>query len=403
MRVNTFHLGSDDDDNDNDNSSTTTTTTSNTALDGINVCQSTFDEEMGMVKNRRSTNQSRHVLQRQQQQHAWSNSNSSKVDEEDGELYGDANQDEVEDGAYRYDDDDDITDNNNNNNDNSSSHNNYYDDDNEPPLIDHDSLHWRTILPRDRLRIQSLHEQWFPVVYQEEFYDQLVHQRMPNTGEPLFTCVATEVVDEHSRHRRPKRRQDRGTTSTTTTTRTGRNNKNTNFGDTDSENSNGYRNNTDDNDHNNNDCDNNDDDSVVEDTVVACIVGAIIDANKLNAASRQLLISNVDRYHRLFYIMTLGTAQEYRQAGLGTALVDKCQAQVAADPHCGVLYLHVITINHSAIRFYERLGFWKVQEIPDYYTIDGKNYNCYLYAKYFHGKRDRESVCVVRWMFVWLL
>ena len=104
----------------------------------------------------------------------------------------------------------------------------------------------------------------------------------------------------------------------------------------------------------------------------------------------------------------------------------------------GVLYLHVIIYNTGAIRMYERLGFIRVKEIQgknvclivttyifisisphhvnppylltyniriilpphplslfstlhylfytsDYYTINSVNYNCYLYARYFHG------------------
>jgi ribosomal protein S18 acetylase RimI-like enzyme len=181
------------------------------------------------------------------------------------------------------------------------------------------SIRFRPIEPQDRHRIQELHEEWFPVVYQDEFYDQLMLHRMPNTGESLYTCVATDANDPH-------------------------------------------------------------------DIVVGCVVGAVVDAHKLNIASRRLLLSDQERYRRLFYIMTLGTTSDYRQAGLGTAMVQKCIEEVAKDPRCGVLYLHVITLNDSAIRFYERLGFWRVQEIPDYYTIDGENYNCYLYAKYFHGE-----------------
>ena len=181
------------------------------------------------------------------------------------------------------------------------------------------SIRFRPIEPQDRLRIQELYEEWFPVVYQDEFYEQLVLHRMPHTGDPLYTCVAVDADDP-------------------------------------------------------------------DDTVVACVVGAVVDAQKLNIASRRLLLSDQERYRRLFYIMTLGTTSEYRQVGLGTAMMQKCIEEVVRDPMCGVLYLHVITLNDSAIRFYERLGFWRVQEIPDYYTIDGENYNCYLYAKYFHGE-----------------
>ena len=175
---------------------------------------------------------------------------------------------------------------------------------------------YRTILPKDRARIQVLHEEWFPVVYQEEFYDNLVLGKMCQTGEDLYTNV---IVDE-------------------------------------------------------------------KDEIVAGLVGAIVPIRKLNKMSRNLLLPQPQNHERLFYIMTLGTVTEHRNGGLASSLIEECiQHVVQPDRRCGAVYLHVITLNHSAIRFYERLGFWRVQEIPDYYTIDGINYNCYLYAKYFHG------------------
>jgi ribosomal protein S18 acetylase RimI-like enzyme len=188
-------------------------------------------------------------------------------------------------------------------------------------------LQFRTILPKDRRQIQQLHEKWFPVVYQLDFYDQLVLGKMCHTGEDLYTnvvCCKGPTADE--------------------------------------------------------------------DEIVACLVGSVVQDTRLNRISRQLLLPDPRRHARLFYIMTLGTVTEYRSLGLASSLIQQCvQNVVNKDPKCGGLYLHVITLNQSAIRFYERLGFWRVQEIPDYYTIDGKNHNCYLYAKYFNGKRKQPT------------
>ena len=194
----------------------------------------------------------------------------------------------------------------------------YYSTSSTHTRLDHHHRHLlrcRTIQPQDRIQIQALHEEWFPVEYQEEFYNDLVKGKMCHTGEPLYTNV---LVDER-------------------------------------------------------------------DEIVACLVGTSIPRNRLNHLSRQLLLPD-GQHDRLFYIMTLGTVTEYRKAGLASSLIQQCIDEVVLpDEECGVLYLHVITMNDAAIRFYERLGFWRVQEIPDYYTIDGKHYNCYLYAKYFHG------------------
>uniref|UniRef100_A0A7S2N4T1 N-alpha-acetyltransferase 60 n=1 Tax=Helicotheca tamesis TaxID=374047 RepID=A0A7S2N4T1_9STRA len=95
----------------------------------------------------------------------------------------------------------------------------------------------------------------------------------------------------------------------------------------------------------------------------------------------------------MFYIMTLGTVRYYRNRGIASMLVEKAIRDVVeGDEACGVVYLHVITYNERAIGFYERLGFVRVKEIQDYYRINGENYNCYLYAKYFHGNRGHWTI-----------
>lgn len=64
--------------------------------------------------------------------------------------------------------------------------------------------------------------------------------------------------------------------------------------------------------------------------------------------------------------MTLGVVSTYRNEGLGSRLVQQCEQLVEHDPECGVLYLHVITYNHAAIRLYEKLGFHRVEVCNTY-------------------------------------
>merc|ERR1740124_716063 len=89
--------------------------------------------------------------------------------------------------------------------------------------------------------------------------------------------------------------------------------------------------------------------------------------------------------------MTLGTIDTYRHCRLATKLVHQVIHQVEADPYCGAIYLHVLTFNLAAIQFYEKHGFYRVTEIKDYYQIDDKNHNCYLYAKYYHGNYGQRD------------
>jgi len=218
-------------------------------------------------------------------------------------------------------------------------------------------INFRPLQNSDRDQIQDLHEEWFPVKYKDEFYNELVKNRLFNSGEKLFSCVGIH----QKRHIQT--------------------------------------------DAVNHEMDSNDDqqilcseimsnlqvsDQIIYDQIVSCVVGTFVKPSRCKETSN-LLIPNQERYKRMFYIMTLGTVTEYRHLGLGTTMVQTCMRLVEKDPQCGALYLHVIVFNSGAIRFYENLGFHRVKEIKDYYTIDGKLYNCYLYAKYYHGNRGHWS------------
>lgn len=228
-------------------------------------------------------------------------------------------------------------------------------------------LQFRSILPTDRHVIQGLHEQWFPVKYLDDFYDELCHHgRMTGSGDPLFTSVATIPIPTHltnnfdgnirQHYLHLNNSLDCGTSA------------------------------------DGNDC------------IVACFVGAFVKAVVLSGKTRDLLVNNIQRHPRLFYIMTVGTVTGIRHAGIATRLIQQGMEQVEHDKQCGVMYLHVHTENGAAIRMYERLGFYRVQEIPNYYNIDGNLHGCYLYAKYYHGNRGHRAfykLVLAAWDSVW--
>jgi histone acetyltransferase MCC1 len=208
------------------------------------------------------------------------------------------------------------------------------------------NITFRKIHPTDKKQIQQLHEQWFPVKYLDEFYDDLVYERMTCTGDPLFTCVGTipsfvSSVEDHD----TTEAQLKSSSSSSPTTQP-------------------------------------------EPVIVACVVGCFIKATTLSGQLQKLLITNSQKHQRLFYIMTVGTT--LRNQGIGTLLIEKCIQQVLQDKSCGVLYLHVLTTNFAAIQMYEQLGFHRAIEIPNYYTINCVRHNCYLYAKFYHGNRGHQ-------------
>ena len=256
-----------------------------------------------------------------------------------------------------------VTTTNNNNNNHTNNNSN---------KINTCHITFRKIHPTDKKQVQQLHEQWFPVRYLDEFYDDLVYERMSTTGDPLFTCVGTIPVrmshslsssssssslvdndDEPEEEQEPEDDYDRNLPQISSS-------------------------------------------SPISDglellhpqqqeQIVACVVGCFIQATTLSGQLQTLLITNIQNHTRLFYIMTVGTT--IRNHGIGTMLIEKCIQQVLQDQSCGVLYLHVLTTNVAAIQMYEQLGFHRVIEIPNYYTINSIRHNCYLYAKYYHGNR----------------
>ena len=129
-----------------------------------------------------------------------------------------------------------------------------------------------------------------------------------------------------------------------------------------------------------------------QERIIGSLLGAFVQVAKCKTKSVELMVPNPQRHTRMFYIMTLGTVKEFRGRGLATTLLEKCFDVIEADSDCGVSYLHVITYNTAAIQFYEKLEFSRVEEIENYYLIDGQKYNCYLYAKYHHGNRGHHSM-----------
>jgi len=304
---------------------------------------------------------------------------------------------------------------------------------------------YRTIRVTDRDRVKELHEEWFPVRYQDEFYDELAENHL--SGNPLFTLLAIhkqkqsisngwgldleaghdESDDTNSSHasspnqvkrtwtqrllwgQQQQQQEEEAQTSTLSL--------NDRIAAAEGDGSAPDRVFTHDvDDENNVNLDNafcvpirtqnfqisNHQAPMIElDTIAGCVVGSFMAVTRLSPPMQDLLISDPLRYRRLFYIMTLGTESSYRGAGLGTKLVQQCIAKVQEDATCGVLYLHVLTENFPAIHLYERLGFYRVQEIPDYYDIQGVKHPCYLYAKYFHGNQGHLDVYKIVARCVW--
>jgi ribosomal protein S18 acetylase RimI-like enzyme len=78
----------------------------------------------------------------------------------------------------------------------------------------------------------------------------------------------------------------------------------------------------------------------------------------------------VDRQPDNILLMDIALLPEYRNDGVGTALVQDLMAEAAQAGK--PLRLHVETFNR-ALRWYERLGFVKVREIGVYYEMEWRS------------------------------
>uniref|UniRef100_A0ACD5UK34 Uncharacterized protein n=4 Tax=Avena sativa TaxID=4498 RepID=A0ACD5UK34_AVESA len=87
----------------------------------------------------------------------------------------------------------------------------------------------------------------------------------------------------------------------------------------------------------------------------------------------------------LVYILTLGVADRYRNLGIASSLVQEVIKYATSIINCRGVYLHVISYNQPAIRFYEKMLFNLVRRLPMFYYIQGQHYDSFLFVYYVHG------------------
>jgi len=80
---------------------------------------------------------------------------------------------------------------------------------------------------------------------------------------------------------------------------------------------------------------------------------------------------------RVGYVVTLDVDEEFRRCGLAAQLMQKME-QYAVDADCIVVGLHVFVGNEGAIRFYERVGYKRVGDVPGFY---GEGLDAWVYRK----------------------
>jgi len=122
-------------------------------------------------------------------------------------------------------------------------------------------------------------------------------------------------------------------------------------------------------------------------SIIGLIVAETKELNQLAKEDRSLLASCFLSNTKVGYILSLGVASSFRKQGIASLLLDQLISYLNTN-YCNqvkALYLHVLTTNTQAIRFYEHRGFQVHSFLPYYYAIKGKRKDGYTHVLYLNG------------------
>ncbi|KAE8875861.1 hypothetical protein PF010_g9233 [Phytophthora fragariae] len=189
-------------------------------------------------------------------------------------------------------------------------------------------IYFRDLSSRDIPQVRLLHEEWFPIRYNQAFYDGAAQGLWMETGGPLFARLAVELQPPQVEQRR-------------------------------------------------------------DEHILGAVTASTLQLSKVDDPD---LIAPDDWEHtHVMYILTLGTQASVRRMGIASALLQECIAQACRQPQCGAVYLHVKADNLSARHFYEKNGFQNLRYLEDYYMIDGVRHDAFLYIRYVNGAAPQSG------------
>ncbi|EGZ07396.1 hypothetical protein PHYSODRAFT_529470 [Phytophthora sojae] len=195
-------------------------------------------------------------------------------------------------------------------------------------------IYFRDLSSWDIPQVRLLHEEWFPIRYNQAFYDGAAQGLWMETGGPLFARLAVEM--QPSPELVQPRAEDRR-----------------------------------------------------DEHILGAVTASTLPLSKVDDPD---LISPDDWEHtHIMYILTLGTKSSVRRMGIASALLQECIAQACRQPQCGAVYLHVKADNLSARHFYEKNGFQNLRYLQDYYMIDGVRHDAFLYIRYVNGAAPQSG------------
>ncbi|XP_020528960.1 histone acetyltransferase MCC1 isoform X3 [Amborella trichopoda] len=94
------------------------------------------------------------------------------------------------------------------------------------------------------------------------------------------------------------------------------------------------------------------------------------------------------RERKFVYILTLGVVEPYRNLHIASSLVREVIKYASSISSCRAVYLHVIDYNTPAIHFYQKMSFKCLRKLHNFYYIERRHYDSFLYVYYVNGGRS---------------
>ncbi|RUS79863.1 hypothetical protein EGW08_012389 [Elysia chlorotica] len=128
--------------------------------------------------------------------------------------------------------------------------------------------------------------------------------------------------------------------------------------------------------------------------IIGLVVAELRCQEKLNKEDSDLLANQFPPNTQVAYILSLGVVGDFRRNGIASLLLDSLLSYLTAKErsNCKAVYLHVLSTNTVALRFYERRKFRRHLFLPYYYAIGGKARDGYSYVLYINGGQPPWSL-----------
>lgn len=127
--------------------------------------------------------------------------------------------------------------------------------------------------------------------------------------------------------------------------------------------------------------------AIYQSQLVGLLIAEVKNSDAINKEDRGILDTRMYKNCHVGYILSLGVCSSLRRQGVASLLLDSFLNHVTQTENqiCKAIYLHVLTMNSAAIRFYEKHYFRLHSFLPYYYSVDGKCKDGFSYVLYING------------------